>query len=289
MGFKWQQPKYSDPRAKRSVIKSERCSFRMAQDNGLDPTTLLSMDEINFHIWDQPRRAWGTTAKPATLEKPKGKTLRNSVYATIGFKMVQGRAKGFVHFVFIHPRKTWRPLPDTIEAHEIQPEEKREIKENLSASVIKALSCAGLKAQLTKLGIRSPDNSQASLKDVLLRVTRRGSRLGELRAKGRGRPDGGGALIPPTGDARTASEYLFSCLVPYLEGKGLLNGNTAECKLTADEGIQGCPDGGKRECRPVLKDMSLLWDGAPSHLPSSHTFNLRVHAEYKRTAPALPI
>ena len=66
----------------------DRYAFRMAQDQGLDPTTLLSFDESNFHIWDQPRLAWGTTVKPATLEKPKGKTLRNSVYAMVGFKMV---------------------------------------------------------------------------------------------------------------------------------------------------------------------------------------------------------
>ena len=95
--------------------------------------------------------------------------------------------------------------------------------------------------------------------------------MGELRARGKGRPDKGGMLIPPTGDARMASEYLHECLVPFMKGKGLLNENTAECKLTADEGIEGCPDGGKREVTPDLGDYSLLWDGAPSHLPSTHT------------------
>ena len=127
MGFQWGKVRYSDPRAKRDVIKYERCAFRQAQDNGLDPTTLLSMDESNFHIWDQPRNAWGTTAKPATLEKPKGKTLRNAVYATIGFKLVNGQAKALIHWVFIHPRKTWRPLPDEIKEFEIEPEEKADI------------------------------------------------------------------------------------------------------------------------------------------------------------------
>ena len=56
-----------------------------------------------------------------------------------------------------------------------------------------------------------------------------------------------------------ASEYLHECLVPFMKGKGLLNENTAECKLTADEGIEGCPDGGKREVTPDLGDYSLLW------------------------------
>lgn len=78
----------------------------MAQDNELGPTTLLSLDKSNYHVFDQPRRAWGTMAKPATLEKPKGKTLCNSVYATIGFKVVSGRAKALLHWVFLHPRKT---------------------------------------------------------------------------------------------------------------------------------------------------------------------------------------
>jgi hypothetical protein len=36
-----------------------------------------------------------------------------------------------------------------------------------------------------------------------------------------------------------------------------------------DEGIRGCPDGGKREYRPKLKESSMLWDNAPSHLPNS--------------------
>ena len=84
LGFNWGKVRYNDPRVKRDVIRFEWCAFRMAQDRGLDPTTLLSFDESNFHIWDQPRNAWGTTAKDATLEKTKGKTLRNAVYATIG-------------------------------------------------------------------------------------------------------------------------------------------------------------------------------------------------------------
>jgi len=60
MGFDWRKPKYSDPRAKRDVIKYERCSFRLAQDNGLDPTTLLSIDESNFYY----EQATFTTSRP---------------------------------------------------------------------------------------------------------------------------------------------------------------------------------------------------------------------------------
>lgn len=234
----------------------------MAQDNGLDPTTLLSFDESNFHIWDQPRRAWGTTAKPAALEKPKGKTLRNAVYATIGFNMVDGEAKALVHWVFIHPRKTWRPLPDTIQEYELKANENESIKSSLSRQIIKGLSTTGLKAELKKLEIRSPENTKESMTDTLLRVFRRGSRKGELRARGRGRPDAGGQLIPPTGTARMFSEYLHECLVPFMEGNEVLNAEGTECHLTADEGIEGCPDYGKLEFKADTNEFSLLiWTG----------------------------
>jgi len=152
MGFDWRQPRYSDPRAKRGVI-CERCSFRLAQDNGLDPTMLLSMDETNFYF-EQATRALGTDAKPATLEKPKGKVMRRSMFRTIGFKMVRGEAKAMVHWVFVPPRKSWRPLPDKIERHEIKQEEKATIKANLTSQLILSLSCNGIKAELQKLGIR---------------------------------------------------------------------------------------------------------------------------------------
>ena len=251
LGFNWGKVRYNDPRAKSDVIKYERCAFRKAQDNGLDPTTLLSMDESNYHIWDQPRNAWGTSAKPATLEKPKGKTLRNSVYATIGFKIINGEAKALIHWTFVHPRKTWRPLPDEIQEYEIEPEEKTEIKATLNKQIIEKLSTTGLKAKLIELGIRASGTDCDSLRDVLLRVAKHGSRLGELRARGKGRPDSGGMVVPPTGDARMASEYLHECLIQFMRGKGLLNEDTAECKLTADEGIEGCPDGGKREFVPT--------------------------------------
>jgi hypothetical protein len=234
LGFNWGHARYSDPRSKRGVIKYERCAFRMAQDQGLDPTTLLSFDESNFHIWDQPRLAWGTTVKPATLEKPKGKTLRNSVYATIGFQMVGGEAKAVIHWVFIHPRKTWRPLETTIQEYEIEPDEKANIRGSLSKQLIRSSTCEGLKAELTKLGIKPPSLIKEAMVATLMRVWKRGSRLDELRLLGRGRPDTGGQLIPPTGTARMFSEYLHECLLPCMEGRGGLNADGTECNLTAD-------------------------------------------------------
>lgn len=187
MGFDWRQPRYSDPRAKRGVIKYERCAFRLAQDNGLDPTTLLSMDETNFYF-EQATRAWGTDAKPATLEKPKGKVMRRSMFATIGFKVVSGEPKAMVHWVFVPPRKSWRPLPEKIESHEIKQIERADIKANLTSQLIHSLSCDELKTELQKLGIRAVATTQEALMEVLLRVLKRGSREGELRARGKGRP-----------------------------------------------------------------------------------------------------
>jgi transposase len=269
MGFSWRKPVYSDPRAKRSVIRYERCSFRLAQDNGLDPTTLLSIDESNFY-YEQATRAWGTSAHPAKLEKPKGKVMRRSMFASIGFNLVEGVPKAFIHWVLVPPRKSWRPLSDKIESHEIQEAEKADIKGNLTVQVVHSLSNNGLKEQLKTLGIRAPTTTPEEMRDVLVRVLKNGTREGELRARGRGRPTAGGALMAPTGNARMVSEYLYSCLVPFLKGEGLKNEAGGECTTTMDEGIESCPDGGKREYEPNLQEMSILWDSAPSHNPSTH-------------------
>ena len=193
IGFQWSKPLYSDPRAKRDVIRYERCAFRKAQDDGLDPTTLLSIDETNF-FFEQATRAWGTSAKPASLEKPKGKVPRRSLYATIGFEMGgdDGEPKAIIHWLLVPPRKSWRPLSDTIESLEIKDDERRQIKARLSPQLIEGLTNAGLRDELKRLGITSPQNSRASMKETLLRVFRSGSREGELRARGKGRPTLGG-------------------------------------------------------------------------------------------------
>ncbi len=290
IGFQWSKPLYSDPRAKRDVIRYERCAFRKAQDDGLDPTTLLSIDETNF-FFEQATRAWGTSAKPASLEKPKGKVPRRSLYATIGFEMGgdDGEPKAIIHWLLVPPRKSWRPLSDTIESLEIKDDERRQIKARLSPQLIEGLTNAGLRDELKRLGITSPQNSRASMKETLLRVFRSGSREGELRARGKGRPTLGGATVPPTGDARMVSEYLFSCLVPFLRGDGLRNDGGFECETTADEGVASCPDGGKLESAGVgalggvqdLGGKSILWDSAPSHLPTTHRSITPFH-EYAR-------
>ena len=59
--------------------------------------------------------------------------------ATIAFKMVRGEPKCVIHWVLVLPRKSWRPLPDTIEAHEIEKGKKAEIKANLSIQLIHSL------------------------------------------------------------------------------------------------------------------------------------------------------
>ena len=79
-------------------------------------------------------------------------------------------------------------------------------------------------------------------------------------------------------NASRLQEHLYECLLPFMKGKGALNDAGVECKLTADEGIEGCPDYGKLEFQPRLKDLSILMDSAPSHLPSNH---VRVTAFHK--------
>jgi hypothetical protein len=118
--------------------------------------------------------------------------MRRSMIASIGFQKLGNEYKAFIHWAFIPPRRSWAPLPDTIQEYEIGREEKANIKDGLSTQVINKLSTLWLNAQLKELGIRKPTNDQASLKGTLLRVRRRGSRLGELRIRGKERPSRGG-------------------------------------------------------------------------------------------------
>ena len=155
--------------------------------------------------------------------------MQRSMFATIGFKIVRGEPKAIVHWVFVPPRKSWRPLPDKIESHE-----KEEIKANLTAQLIHSLSCTGLKAELQKRSIRAATTTQEALVEVLLRVLKRGTREGELRLRAKGRPAIGGTLTAPTGDARMVSQYLFACLIPHLKTGKLHNELGTECYTTMD-------------------------------------------------------
>ena len=270
LGYKWQKPKYSDPRAKRSRIQFERCCFRQAQQNGMDAKLLLSMDESNFY-YEQGTRAWGTTYKPPTLEKPKGKIMRRSMFATIGYTEIKSEPKAFIHWTLVIPRKSYKPLPDRIQAQELAPEDKTQLKQRYTADFVNTRTCVALKEELKSLRIRAPENRMASIKDVLLRVGRRGSIEGELRRRSKGRPDTGGRLIPPTGNAHMVSEYLHQCLGIYLDSGELWGSDRDTCELSADLGIRGCPSGGRREwnTKRTVRNMYILWDNAPSHLPTT--------------------
>lgn len=207
MGFHWGKVRYSTPRAKRDVIKYERCAFRKAQGNGLDTTTLLSMDESNFH--DQPQKPGGP--RPSQLFWRSQRVRRFEALSTppLGSNSSTGtRRRWFTGSSYIHARRG-------------------------------ALYLTRFRS--TRL------------------IPRREQTL---------RPAGA-----PTGDARMTS---YECLVPYLEGKGLLNEDTTKCELTGDE--RAVP--GKSEFKPVVRDYNLLWDSAPSHLPSTHTHISAFH-KYK--------
>ena len=269
MGYKWQKPRFSDPRAKRTRIQFERCCFKQAQQRGLESDgKILSMDESNFY-YEQATRAWGSSYRPPVLEKPKGKIMRRSMFATIGYKSVGSQVKAFIHWLLVPPRKSWRPLEERIQSCEIDAAEKGPIKEKYNEAYVNALTTAGLKMELAALGIRATDTTCEAMREVLLRVGRTGTRLNELRARGRGRPDSGGALVPPTGNAYMVSEYLHQCLGTYMAGQDLWAGEKTECELSGDLGIRGCPDGGKRECKMNSREMTLMWDNAPSHLPTT--------------------
>eukprot|EP00466_Bigelowiella_natans_P009341 jgi/Bigna1/76049/fgenesh1_pg.38_\ len=280
--FRWQKPRCSDPRAKRGRVRFERCCFRKAQQNGLDPDgKILSMDESNF-CYEQATRAWGTMHKPAVLEKPKGKAMRGTLFATIGFSTAGGESKAFIHWLLVPPRKSCAPLPDRIQDHETTDpaSERAAPKQKCTAAFVNGITSEGLKRGLKELRIRSPATSTASMREVLLRVGRNGSKTNELRMRKRGRPNAGGVVVPPTGDACVVSEHLHEGLGACLDGQDLHAGDQMECKCSADLGIKGCPDGGKREFRPAVRDVTLMWDNAPSHLPTTSNTSVSPFAKW---------
>ena len=203
LGYVWKRARFEDPRAKRSVIQFERCCFRQAQQRGdLDQETILSMDESNYYENEQQRFVWQPKYKPVKLEKKKGRTRRASCIGTIGYKMVEGEAKAFIHLVFIpNNRRSFRPLPDRVQSFEIEKAEKKKLKAKYTTQRVEGFTSTQMKAELKSLGLRAPENTKASMKDVLLRIGRSGSRENELRCRGCGRPDQGGSQQVPTGDA----------------------------------------------------------------------------------------
>ena len=268
VGYRWKKPLYQDARAKRTVRQYESCMFRKAQDEGLDSTTLLSMDE-SFIYYEQATRSWGTIYNPAKLPKDKS-VPRRALLCTVAFKRVQGQNKGFLHWVLIHPRPTFAPLEPTIQQYEIQPEEKKELRELLNEAFIAQWTKPGLATELNKLGVRAPVSSVESMRETLRRIGRSGNRVGELRATtGKGRPSKGGRCEPFYGTARAVSEYLHQCMVPGLGGEGGWNEEGHECKLKTEEGLRGCPDYVMREANFQPKDYVLLWDNASTHSPST--------------------
>ena len=82
------------------------------------------MDECNFY-YEQATRAWGTKYKPPTLVKPKGKIMRRSMFATIGFHEIKGdQPKAFIHWTLVPPRKSRKPLDERIQSFEVEKGEK---------------------------------------------------------------------------------------------------------------------------------------------------------------------
>jgi hypothetical protein len=265
LGHRYTKPIYQDDRAKRSIRQWEACNFRKAQDEGLDPTSLLSFDE-SFIYYEQQTRGWGTLYKPAKLPKDKS-VPRRALLCTVGFKRVKGVNKGFLYWVLIPPRPTFAPLESTIQEHEIDSGEKKEQRSTLKEGFILSLSKAGLCEELKKLGVKSPVDKVESMRQTLSRIAQRG-RVGELRANtGKGRPSKGGRCEPFYGTARGVSEYLHPCMVPALNGEGWWNGDGHECKLKSEEGLRGCPDYVMREGNFQAKDYALLWDNASTHSP----------------------
>ena len=171
IGFKWQTPRYDDPRAqKTSRIAYERCAFRKALENRLvDPTTCLSMDETSFYVGGEaPKHLWSTTFKKKNVHKTKMfGTSKVFMYLTIGYRLDStGQPLAFIHWLLVPPQRSHRPLSDRIESWEVEESEKRKLKETYTEQYVSTLSASSAKQDLEKLVIRSVATSLENMKDI---------------------------------------------------------------------------------------------------------------------------
>ena len=178
VGFKWQAPKYDDPRAARTRVTYERCEFRRSLQEGLvDSTKTLCMDETSFYVGGEaPTRAWGTTYKNPNIEKNKMGGIKVVMYLTIGYRLDgAGKPLAFIHWLCVPPQRSNKPLTDRIENWESEEKlESLKLKETLTEAYINSLTAAGLKKELQTLGLRSSSLNAETMREVLIRVGRQG-------------------------------------------------------------------------------------------------------------------
>ena len=268
VGFKWQVPQYDDPRAQRTRVTYERCEFRRSLQEGLvDPTQTLCQDETSFYIGGEaPTRAWDTLHRRPKIQKNKMGGTKVVMYLTIGYKLnAVGEPLAFVHWLCVPPQRSNKPLSDKIEEWEKEDTtEKRTLREKYTEAYVNSLTAEGMKKELYSISLRSSATTAASMKETLIRVGRSGSRVNELRQRKKGGQEKG-ELRSHTQTSYYFSEYLSQCLGTYAAGDDLWSAGDNECKLSADLGIRGCPDGGKREYLPSLRDNTLMMDNAAYH------------------------
>jgi len=269
VGFKWQAPKYDDPRAARTRVTYERCEFRRALQEGLvRPESTLCLDETSFYVGGEaPTRAWGTIYKKPNIEKNKMGGIKVVMYLTIGYRLDgAGKPLAFLHWLCVPPQRSNKPLTDRIESWESEEKlDSLKLKETLTEAYVNSLTAAGLKKELQTLGLRSSSLNAETMREVLKRVGKAGTRVGELRERKTGRPELG-VLRPHTPTAYYFSEYLHQCLGTFAAGDGLWSEGEDECVLSSDLGIRQCPDFGVREYAPDLRETTLMMDNASYHV-----------------------
>jgi transposase len=204
--------------------------------------------------------------KKPKIEKNKMGGTKVVMYLTIGYRLdADGSPLAFVHWLCVPPQRSNKPLSDRIEEWEKEDKtEKRKLKEKYTEAYVTSLTAEGLKKELSSICLRSPATAAASMRETLIRVGRSGSRVGELRQRKQGGQEKG-ALRPHTQTSYYFSEYLSQCLGTYATGEDLWSEGDNECKLSADLGIRGCPDGGKREYMPKMRETTLMLDNAGYH------------------------
>ena len=280
MGFAFRKVRTVDSSTKeRPNVVYERQAFRKAQqdpdDNSLLIDDLLFFDESNFYLGTQPKYAWGTVHSPASLEQPKHKGMRYVLMASVGVERNEeeeegGAPRAFVHWILVPPRKSFAPLPDIIQDYEEKRGERGTLRHEYTDEKIEKLGDIQLRVELNKIGVRSADSNKtgARMRDTLRSVARNG-RVGERRARAKGRPAGCGAVRPAVVTARVVTEYFHQCLYPFLTEVGLWNKEGYLCEMSAEAGVRSCPDYGVNALTGDLSRKYIVMDSAKSHLPST--------------------
>ena len=246
MGFEYKKAQFRDAKTQVDpAIVEERRRFEEAQQQNRLLTNiyrLLFMDETNFRLNEQQRKAWGNQEKAATLEKPKGMTETVNVMCTVG---ATRSGDPIIDYEIRFPEREFEPLPPTYQRTD--PDVGLDDLLSFTTTQLKAMTLAELKelAREEKLCCPSSDRKQ-ELQEKLVRARQQGNKIGLPWLGGPGKGFEGGPRKPFRASAFDVAQYLKEHLATNYRNQ-----------------IQG---------------RTLLWDNASTHAPPTLNKNSFFHA-----------